>query len=221
MTQPRELWSTIVNSRLLAGIGVLALLIAGGVTISSFASAQGVTYTTITTTDVQSLQQQINSLHNRVTTLENRVTTLETQVRALIGTPRQTYVPPKTVPTTARQTYTSSPVYTTTTYPVIEPVTTGYNTAVGTGRVVIDQHGGRYLEGYDLFFTGRGFGPNEQILISRNGIVVGHATADGSGGFSSNGVFLPFGTSSFVFSGQSSGVSAVATVRGVDDVINP
>lgn len=222
MAQPRTLWSTIVNSRLLAGIGVLALLITGGITISSLASAQGVTYTTITTTDVQSLQQQINSLHNRVTTLENRVATLEAQVRTLVA-PRQTYVPPKTIPTTptTRQTYTSPPIYTTTTYPVIEPVTTGYNTAVGTGRVVIDQNGGRYVEGYTLYFTGRGFAPNEQILISRNGVVVGHAMTDGAGGFSSNGVFLPLGTNSYVFSGQSSGVSAVATVRGVDDVINP
>lgn len=220
MIRWREFWDTITHSRIMVGIGAVALLLIVGLTVSSLATAQGVTYTTITTSELNSLQQQINGLHNRVTSLESRANTLEAQVRTLIGTPRQTYVPPRPVPT-SRQTYTSPPIYTTTTYPVIQPVTTGYNTAVGAGRVIIDQHGGRYLEGYDLFFTGRGFSSNEQILISRNGIVVGHATADGSGGFSSNGVFLPFGTSSFVFSGQTSGVSAVATVRGVDDVINP
>lgn len=224
MIRWRELWNRIIRSRALAGIGVVALFFVGGGILSSLASAQGVTYTTITTADVNSIQQQINGIHNRVTSLESRVNTLETQVRSLQAD-RQSVIVPKKVPVVPYPGYTSTnysyPTYTYTSYPIIQPVTTAYDTVVANSRVVIDQNGGRYLYGYDLYFTGRGFAPNEQIVITRNGVVVGHATADGSGGFSSNGVFLPFGTSAFLFTGQTSGVSVVATVRGTDDVMNP
>jgi hypothetical protein len=220
----QTLWYRISNSRLLASIGVVAILLVGGFTITSLASAQGVTYTTLTTLDLTTIRNQIQSLFNRVATLE-------TQVRVLQSAPRQTLTsavitnPPVPTPTYVNTINTGYPIYPTynpptyPTYPNIQPVT---NTGTVVNRpVIIDQNGGTYVEGFDIYFTGRGFTPYEQILITRNGQLVGHVNSDASGNISSGGVFLPLGTHAFVFSGQTSGVVAVATVRGVDSVVTP
>jgi hypothetical protein len=235
MTQPQTFWVRIMNSRFLAVIGIVALFFVGGAVASSMAQAQSYTTATATvsTTDLTLMQQQIQALNNRVSILEN-------QMRALLGAaPRQTtaYVPPRqttyTAPApsyTAASTYsatvysptTANPIYTTTTYPnypTIQPVTV--NNTVVARPVTIDQNGGTYVGGFDMYFTGRGFTPYEQILISRNGIVVGHATVDPGGSFSSGGVFLPYGTNTFTFAGQTSGVNSVATVLGVNNVASP
>ena len=207
--QKRTLWQKIINSRFLAGIGVIALFLVGGATISSLAEAQSPIYTTtsvVVTNEINSLQQQINSMHNRVSTLER-------EMREVRNRPR-----PSTV-------VAQRPV--TPTYPIIHPVTTNpnynynYNTnpPVVAQPVVIDQNGGTYVAGWDIYFTGRGFTPNEQILITRNGSVVGRATTDGAGGFSASGVFLPLGTHTFVFTGQNSSVTAVASVQGANSVL--
>lgn len=201
--QERTLWQKIINSRLLAGVGVVALFLAGGATLSKLAEAQAPAYSAYTaatgtfTNELNSLQQQISSLHNRVSTLE-------TQMREVQNRPRPSALTPPTV---------TAPNFVTPTYPIIQPVLTNTNT-VAARPVVIDQNGGTYIAGFDIYFTGRGFTPNETIFITRNGALVGQAIADTSGNFSANGVFLPFGPTTFVFTGQTSSVSAVASVRG-------
>jgi len=207
--QKRTLWQRIINSRFLAGVGVVALFLVGGATISSFAEAQSPVYTTtsvVVTNEINSLQQQINSLHNRVSTLE-------TQMRGL------QYTAPRPSTVTTRAT-TVTP-----TYPIIQPVTTNttyygnYNPPIVARPVVIDQNGGTYVAGYDIYFTGRGFTPNETIFITRNGSLVGQATADAGGNFAASGVFLPLGSSTFSFTGQTSSVTAVASVQGSTTVV--
>ncbi len=180
-------------------------MLVGGATIASLVEAQTYTTTTVTSSaDAASLQQQINGLHNRVSTLE-------TQMREVQKVPRPTVVVPAQ-PAFPNTGTAPTPAPTTTRYPVITPVTSN-NTVVTTPRIVIDQNGGTFVQGWDIYFTGRGFTPYEQILITRDGTVVGHAVVDGGGSFSSPGVFLPPGTSTFVFTGQSSSVSTVASVR--------
>lgn len=188
---------------------MVALFLVGGATISSFAEAQSPVYTTTTVVamnEINSLQQQINSMHNRVSTLER-------EMREVQNRPRPVTVVAPTYPTIPNTGVTWPPAQTTTTYPVVEPVMTN------SARVVIDQNGGTFTQGWNIYFTGRGFSPNEQILITRNGSVVGRATIDGAGGFAASGVFLPLGTHTFVFTGQNSSVSAVASVQGATSVI--
>jgi hypothetical protein len=194
----KQMWQRIIDSRFLAGFGIVVLMFVSGLAISSLAQAQGVTYTFASISDINALQEQINALNNRVAALEARS--------------GFQYSPP---PTPIPQPVTNpNPV---------QPGQPGIpNTGGGTtsGPAVIDQNGGTYAGGFDIYFTGRGFEPYEQVLVMRNGSTVGHTNADAGGNISTSGVFLPYGTSTFSFTGQSSGASVSAVVNGVRNVVS-
>src|SRR6185369_17876095 len=87
-----------------------------------------------------------------------------------------TYVAPRTTTTAV---YVPPTTYNTTySYPATQQQVT-YNyppaatVAAPTRPLVIDQNGGTYQANWDIYFTGRGFVPGEQVLITRNGAVVG------------------------------------------------
>jgi hypothetical protein len=198
-TLRKELWQRIVDSRFLTGFGIVVLMFASGLAISSFAQAQGVTYTFASTSDINALQQQINALNNRVAALESRIVALQ-------NAPSQV-------------TYTTYPA--TPTHPVTQPTIPNTGTGGASyGPAVIDQNGGTYAGGFDIYFTGRGFQPYEQVLVMRGGTTVGHTNADAGGNISSSGVFLPYGTNTFTFVGQTSGASVFAVVTGVRNVVS-
>lgn len=196
MKERLEEWSqAIAKSRFLMALGLIALIFLSGSLISS-KEVQATNYTPASVADINSLQGQINALTNRVAALEARISILERGA-----------VPQPVTPTPA-------PGYS---YPPAIPNTGG--SAVTNGPAIVDQDGGTYVAGFDLYFTGRGFAPNEQVLISRNGVSVGYVTADAGGNIATRGILLPSGMSTFTFTGQSSGVAVSATVRGASDVI--
>lgn len=196
MEKTTQLWQKIIHSRALAGVGIAVLLLAGGFGITRVASAQSANYL-IPASTLSLMQQQIQNLTDRVTSLENEVRLLQNG-RPVI----QPVANNPVIPTNPSYIYT---------YP-------GPASTQAPSAVVIDQNGGSYVAGFDIYITGRGFLPNEQLLVTRNGIVVGHTTVDAGGNFSTSGIMLPLGTSMFTFTGQTSGISAVATVNGVANV---
>lgn len=94
----------------------------------------------------------------------------------------------------------------------------GNNGGGSTGQAVIDQNGGSYNGGWDIFLTGRGFKPYEVLRITMDGSLVGTMQADPSGNFSSKGIYLSIGTHTFTVTGQSSGITATAVVHGTNGV---
>jgi hypothetical protein len=63
-------------------------------------------------------------------------------------------------------------------------------------------------------FSGRNFGHEETVTISRNGSQVGSAHADGGGNFSTGSMSIPSaaGTYTYAFTGSNSGKSASSTI---------
>jgi hypothetical protein len=206
-------WKKVINSRFLAVLGGATFLLLGGYAVTTMAQAQGVPYTVVSTDTINSLQSQINALASRVSTLEAQVNNFH-------------YKPiPQPVTTTYPTTVTTYPTYSS--YPTYSnyPTTVTQTNAVGpqgqpviNGPTVIDQNGGTYVAGFDIYFTGRGFAPFEQVLVMRGGVTVGHTTADAGGNISTSGVLLPLGASTYTFTGQTSGVSSSATVYGATSV---
>ncbi len=145
--------------------------------------------TDLTSTAYANLEAQIQELQTRIVALENRVTTLENHQGG--GTNGG-----------------------------------GSNNGGGNtggqggtyGPAVIDQDGGSYNSGWDIYFTGRGFAPYEVVRITMDGTFVGTVQADPSGNISSKGIYLSYGTHTATFVGQTSGVSVTAVVHGTNGV---
>jgi hypothetical protein len=196
MTFQNEL-DRVLKSPLFMWAGIATIIIVAALLLlPSFSNAA--TYTGIPVGDFNNLESEIQSLQARVNTLEARVQMLQNQNGAVgsVVTPG--------LPNTG----------------VVNVGTPGTYAPVTTyGPVIIDQNGGQYNAGWDIFFTGRGFAPNEAVLITSGGSLVGQVRADAGGNISSRGVYLPLGPHTYVFSGQSSGVTAVANVTGVSDVL--
>lgn len=190
-----------MKSRFFAGVGALVVMVVAVATAVAFIptrEASAVTYQPVTQVDVTSMRGDIQNLKDRVSTLEARVRNLEAapQYRsASTIQPTGPYSNPYQVPQTT-----------------VVPM---------AGPVVIDQNGGFYQAGWDIYFTGRGFGAYEQVLIFEDGVAVSQIGTDAAGNFRANGIPLTLGTHTFTFTGQSTAASGAATVRGVQDVIHP
>jgi hypothetical protein len=87
------------------------------------------------------------------------------------------------------------------------PPTTG-------GSGTIDQNGLNINAGSSLDLSGRNFGHEETVKVTLNGTTVATAHADGGGNFSTGSIAGPTvaGTYVYTFVGQSSGITATATV---------
>jgi hypothetical protein len=83
---------------------------------------------------------------------------------------------------------------------------------MGTGS--IDQNGMTIMHGGSIDFVGRNFGHEETVTITLNGSQIATAHADGGGNFSTGSMAGPAtaGTYVYTFKGQSSGITATATI---------
>jgi hypothetical protein len=93
--------------------------------------------------------------------------------------------------------------------------TTGSTGPTGTmTSAMIEQNGETVQPGGTLDFSGRNFGKEEQVMVMMNGQTVATAHADGGGNFSTGSFTAPTtpGTYSYTFTGQNSGMTAMATI---------
>jgi hypothetical protein len=91
---------------------------------------------------------------------------------------------------------------------------TGTTTPPTTGTGTVDQNGLNINAGGSIDLSGRNFGHEEAVTVTLNGATVATAHADGGGNFSTGSIAAPTTAGSYVyhFVGQTSGITANATV---------
>jgi hypothetical protein len=84
----------------------------------------------------------------------------------------------------------------------------------GGGTGTIDQNNMSINAGGSIDLSGRNFGHEENVVVTLNGATVATAHADGGGNFSTGSIAAPTvaGTYVYHFTGQTSGVTGIATI---------
>jgi len=87
-------------------------------------------------------------------------------------------------------------------------------TTTTNGTATIDANNGFITAGSLIDFGGRNFGHEETVKVTLNGVTVATAHADGGGNFSTGSFLAPSvpGTYTYVFTGQTSGMTASTNI---------
>lgn len=88
------------------------------------------------------------------------------------------------------------------------------STTPGASGAFVDQNGGTFSVGGSVDFSGRNFGHEEDVVITRNGQQVARAHADGGGNFSTGSIPLSStpGSYTYVFSQPSNALTMPVTI---------
>ncbi len=152
---------------------------------------------------------EIASLRQEIEGMKHRMNLFERILAWILGYPVDNFdanhsaTPPATPATGLPPVSTPSPTPPATPAPEATP-----NTAT------IGQNGATYAPGASVDFSGKNFGHEESVIITKGGASVRQVHADGGGNFSSGSITLPTdaGAYQYVFTGEQSHISATASI---------
>jgi hypothetical protein len=175
-------------------------MIGTGTTTGSTGTTTGSTGTvTASSTTNQSLSMQFTQIQAAITSLQTLLNSIEANLTSFLAS------------TGGSSTGTGS-MGTGTTGSGSGTVTGTTTTSLNTG--VISQNGQTVNAGGQIDFGGSNFGKEEHVNITLNGAQVGSGFTNSTGGFSTGSMQLPTtpGTYSYIFTGQTSGITSTATL---------
>lgn len=146
--------------------------------------------TTTTATSTTAVNEEIEMLRARISALEG-------QVDMILGDLAKLLAQVNSMATSSTETSTGTTPTATSTPPA----------ATTSGGATISPDSANIRGGGSIDFAGRGFGIEEDVTISSDGVMIGRAHADGGGNFTTGSLSIPSttGTKTYTFTGMNSG----------------